>query len=451
VTVRELGRLLRTGKASSVELVQEAFTQIKERDRFHTFITLTPDSALQAAIDCDKELAAGIDRGPFHGIPIAYKDLFFTRGVKTTAGSLIYRDFVPDHDATVVDKLRVGGAISLGKANLHEMAYGATSKNPHYGFVLNPHNEQHIAGGSSGGSAVAIAAGFLPMALGTDTGGSIRIPASYCGVVGFKPTYGRVSRYGVFPLSFSLDHIGPLGSRVEDCAFAMAEIAGHDPHDSASSPVPVPDFYQPAPKRLDGLRFGIPKNFYFDRVDREVGQAIQSAVLQVRRLGAEAIEIDLPDIAELNSTARFIQWGESASVFEPFRDPGLFGTDVWALIEEGRLVSAADYVTAQRLRSLFRRQFDEIWQKINFLITPTTPITAPRAEINEVTIDGHLEDARIASTRLTRAVNLLGDPALSIPCGRSNSGLPIGLQLIAPPFTDASLLRIGQTIERELV
>lgn len=450
MTVRELGRLLRTGKASSVELIQEAFAQIKERDRFHTFITLTPELALQAAIDCDKELAAGIDRGPFHGIPIAYKDLFFTRGVKTTAGSLVYRDFVPDHDATVVDRLRVGGAISLGKVNLHEMAYGATSKNPHYGFVLNPHNEQHVAGGSSGGSAVAIAAGFVPMTLGTDTGGSIRIPASFCGVAGFKPTYGRVSRHGVFPLSFSLDHIGPLGSCVEDCALAMAEIAGHDPRDSASSTVPAPDFYQRPPKRLDNLRFGIPKTFYFEHVDREVAQAVQAAALQLGRLGAKAVDINLPNIAELNVMARFIQWGESSSVFAKFQDPRLFGPDVWALIEEGRLVSAGDYVTAQRLRTLFRRQFDEIWQKIDLLITPTTPITAPRADVGEVAIDGYVEDARIASTRLTRGVNPLGEPALSMPCGHSSSGLPIGMQLIAPPFADAWLLRVGQTIEREL-
>jgi aspartyl-tRNA(Asn)/glutamyl-tRNA(Gln) amidotransferase subunit A len=230
----------------------------------------------------------------------------------------------------------------------------------------------------------------------------------------------------------------------------MAEIAGYDPHDPASSPVPVPDFYKAPPKRLDGIRLGIPKNFYFDHVDGEVAQAVQAAAVQAVRLGAKAVDIDLPDIAELNATARFIQWGESSSVFAPFRDASLFGADVWALIEEGRVVSAADYVNAQRLRSLFRRQFDEVWRNVDFLITPTTPITAPCADVDEVDIDGYAEDARIASTRLTRAVNLLGEPALSVPCGRSNSGLPIGIQLIAPPFTDAWLLRIGQTIEREL-
>lgn len=450
MTVRELGRLLRTGKASSVELVQEAFTQIEERDHFHTFITLTREQAFQSAIDCDKELSAGMDRGPFHGIPIAYKDLFFTRGVKTTAGSLIHRDFVPDYDATVVEKFRVGGAVSLGKLNLHELAYGATSKNPHYGFVLNPHNKERIAGGSSGGSAVAVAAGFVPVTLGSDTGGSIRIPASYCGVTGFKPSYGRVSRYGVFPLAFSLDHVGPLGTCVEDCALAMAEIAGHDPRDAASSTVPVPDFYGRPPKRFENVRIGVPKSFYFEHVSSDVGNAVHQAARQMERLGAIVSEIDLPDIAELNIAARFIQWGESTAIFSAYTDGTLVGRDVWALIEQGRMVNAGDYVNAQRLRTVFRRKFDEIWRGVDAIVTPTTPITAPRVEEDQVNIDGYLEDSRIASTRLTRGINPLGEPALSIPCGRSAAGLPIGLQIIAPPFADAWLLRLGQTIEREI-
>ncbi len=449
MTVRELGQLLRKGRASCLELTQDALARIKQQDHFSTFITVTSEQALAAAIDADKELAAGMDRGPFHGIPIAYKDLFYTRGVRTTGGSLLFRDFVPEYDATVVDKFRVGGAISLGKLNLHELAYGATSKNPHYGFVCNPRNEAHIAGGSSGGSAAAIAAGFVPVTLGSDTGGSIRIPASYCGVVGFKPTYGRVSRYGLLPLAFSLDHVGPLGSSVEDCALAMAEMAGHDPRDATSSRTAVPDFYAPPFKKLSGLRVGIPRNFYCDHVSGEVARSVAEPTRQMERLGAQITEIELPDIAELNAVARFIQWGESSAVYSSQTDSSLFGADVWGLIEQGRQVSAVEYINAQRLRTLYRRQFDELWQNLDVFVTPTTPITAPRLGQDEVDIDGYREDARLASTRFTRAINVIGEPALSLPCGRSEAGLPIGLQLVSPPFSDAFLLRVGQTLERE--
>jgi aspartyl-tRNA(Asn)/glutamyl-tRNA(Gln) amidotransferase subunit A len=449
MTVRELGTLLRKGRASCVELTEDALRRIREQDRFATFITLTPDQALAAAIDADKELAAGIDRGPFHGIPIAYKDLFYTRNIRTTGGSLVFRDFVPEHDATVVDKLRVGGAVSLGKLNQHELAYGTSSKNPHYGFVRNPHNDAHIAGGSSGGSAVAITAGFVPVTLGSDTGGSIRIPASYCGVAGFKPTYGRVSRHGVLPLSFSLDHVGPLGTCVEDCALAMAEIAGYDQRDPASSPLPVPDFYAAPPKRLRGVRVGLPRNFYFDHISTEVAGAVTAAAKQMERLGATLTPVNLPDIAELNVAARFIQWGESSAIYAAHTDSQLFGADVWTLLEQGRHVKAVDYVNAQRLRTIYRRQFDELWQNIDVLLTPTTPVTAPRLDQDEVDIEGYREDARLASTRLTRAINLLGEPALSLPCGRSKNSLPIGLQLISPPFSDSFLLRIGQAVERD--
>jgi aspartyl-tRNA(Asn)/glutamyl-tRNA(Gln) amidotransferase subunit A len=450
MTVRELGHLLRSGKISSVELIQDVLQRIKTEDTCHTFITVTGEQALEQAVERDKELAAGIDRGPFHGIPVAYKDLIYTRGVRTTGGSLIHRDFVPERDATVVDKLHLGGAITIGKTNLHELAYGATSKNPHYGFVLNPHDTNRVAGGSSGGSATAVALGFVPVALGSDTGGSIRIPASYCGVTGFKPTYGRVSRHGVMPLSYSLDHVGPLGTSVEDCAVAIAEIAGADPRDESSSAVPVPDFYQPGPRRLKGLRVGVPANFYFDHVDSEVAESVHAAIREMERLGATPVEITLPDMVAMNVTARIIQWGEASAVYSSFRDGTQFGSDVWALIEQGRLVSAPEYVNALRLRNLFRREFDKVWEQIDVLATPATPITAPGVSEDTVDISGYQEDARVASTRLTRAINFLGEPALSLPCGRSRSHMPIGLQLVSAPFTDAYLLRIGATLEREL-
>jgi aspartyl-tRNA(Asn)/glutamyl-tRNA(Gln) amidotransferase subunit A len=448
MTIREMGRLLRRGETCSVELIQDALRRIQEQDTFNTFITVTADSALREAVERDQERAAGIDRGPLHGIPIALKDLFYTRGVRTTAGSLLFQDFVPDRDAWVVDRLRLGGAVSLGKLNLHELAYGATSKNPHYGFLLNPHDPSRIAGGSSGGSAVAIAAGFVPATLGTDTGGSIRIPASYCGVAGFKPTYGRVSRGGVMPLSWSLDHVGPLGRTVEDCALMMADIAGHDPSDQASSATPVPDFCAPPPRRLHGLRVGVPGNFFFESVDTEVASAVHRAIGDLERLGAEVIDVHLPDLRAASACQRVIQWAEASAVHSAATDPTRIGAEVWPLIQQGRLISGSDYVMASRMRRFFRLEFDKLWEQVDVVAGPTTPVVAPRIAEEDVQVGPDRENVRLASTRLVRPVNLIGEPALSMPCGTHSNGLPIGLQLIAAPFADARLLRIGQRLER---
>ena len=447
MTIREMGRLLRRGEVSSVELIQDALRRIREQDTFNTFITVTESSALQEAAERDQERAAGIDRGPLHGIPIALKDLFYTRGVRTTAGSLLFKDFVPDRDAWVVDRLRLGGAVSLGKLNLHELAYGTSSKNPHFGFLLNPRDRSRIAGGSSGGSGVAIAAGFVPAALGTDTGGSIRIPASYCGVAGLKPTYGRVSRNGVIPLSWSLDHVGPLGATVSDCALMMADIAGHDPSDKACSAVPVPDFYAPPPRRLKGLRVGVPSNFFFERVDSEVSAAVHRAISDMERLGATLVDVRLPDMQAIGACQRVIQWAEASAVHSSATDRTLVGPEVWPLLQQGRLISGIDYVVASRLRRYFRLEFDRIWEQVDVLAGPTTPVPAPRMSDEDIEIAGERENVRLASTRLVRPVNLLGEPALSMPYGSTSDGLPIGLQLIGPPFTDARLLRIGQRLE----
>jgi aspartyl-tRNA(Asn)/glutamyl-tRNA(Gln) amidotransferase subunit A len=252
------------------------------------------------------------------------------------------------------------------------------------------------------------------------------------------------------PLGYSLDTVGPLGETVEDCALVMAEISGYDWRDSSMLRLKVPDFYQRPPSNLQGVRIGVPKNFYFDHVSHEVTKSVLDAVRECERLGATRVDIQLPDIEELNTVARIVQWGESSAVFAGYHDPTQFGADVWSLIEQGWHVSAGEYVNAQRLRSLYRTQFDEVWSSVDLLVTPATPITAPPVDHDEVSIDGYMEDARLAATRLARAVNLLGEPALSLPCGKSVSGLPIGLQLISAPHTDAWLLRVGQRIEQAL-
>jgi aspartyl-tRNA(Asn)/glutamyl-tRNA(Gln) amidotransferase subunit A len=450
MTVREIGHLLRTRKISCRELMEQTLADIRQREVFRSFITTMEGSALDEATERDNEFSTGIDRGPLHGIPIAHKDLFYTRGVRTTAGSLVFRDFVPDCDATVVEKLRLAGAICVGKTNLHELAYGITSKNPHYGFVLNPRDTNRIPGGSSGGSAALVAGGFLPLATGTDTGGSIRIPASFCGIVGLKPTYGRVSRRGVLPLSFSLDHVGLFASCVEDCALAMNATAGPDPLDRSCASFAASEFNLPAKGNLNGVRLGVPSNFYFDRVDDEVVAAVKKSVLEMLRLGASVAEIRVTDPNEINAAARIIQFSETAALYGRYDNPKLFGEDIWALIQQGKMVSAHEYVNAQRARTLFRREFDALWEKIDILATPTTPTAAPRIEETTIRIGDTEEDTRMASTRLVRGINLLGEPALSLPCGKTAAALPIGLQLISAPFTEPQLLQIARTLEGAL-
>jgi aspartyl-tRNA(Asn)/glutamyl-tRNA(Gln) amidotransferase subunit A len=414
-------------------LVFESLGRIASRNAdLNAFITVLETSARVAAAQADDELAAGIDRGPLHGIPVALKDLFHVRGVPTTAGSKVLADFIPDCDSEVARRLAAAGAVVVGKTNLHEIAYGITSGNPHYGPVRNPCDPARIPGGSSGGSAAAVADGMCLMAMGTDTGGSIRIPASYCGLVGFKPTYGRVSREGIVPLGFSLDHAGPIATTVRDCAATFAALTG--------------DAFEETPVR--GVRIGLPENFYFDRVLPEVISAVHRAARTAQSLGAEVIPVRVPDMDMINATARAILLAEAAAAYEPWRDRrDDFGPDVRALLDQGRLLPAVTYVNAQRARRAQRREFARVWEQVDFLFTPTTPITAPL--IGETTIDllGEPEDVRMASTRFVRAINLLGLPALSMPCGKDDLGLPIALQIIAPAGDDSALLNVGAALE----
>jgi aspartyl-tRNA(Asn)/glutamyl-tRNA(Gln) amidotransferase subunit A len=431
MTVREIGALFRTRKISCLEFVRKTLDDVANRDRSNCFITLTPEHALAEAAERDAELARGLDRGPFHGVPIAHKDIIHTAGVPTTGASRLYRDFIPTTDADVVVRLKEAGAISIGKTNLHELAYGATSQSSYFGPVLNPLDPTRIPGGSSGGSAAAVAAGFVPMATGSDTGGSIRIPASYCGTAGFKPTYDLVSRRGVMPLSYSLDHIGPLGTTVEDCALAMAAIGG----------------LEPASAELKGLRVCLPANFFFERVDSEVASAVRQAAAVMERQGAILSEARIPDLHEANLAARIVQMSESASIYAHLQDPTLVGEGFWALIQQGKGIAGHEYVSAQRIRTIFRRDFNRFWTGYDVIVAPATPVVAPRRNQDSVLIGTEEESTRMASTRLTRPVNFLGEPAISIPCGRNKDGMPIGLQLIAAPRRDAHLLSIAKLVE----
>ena len=440
---------VRARRVSSVELITAAIERIERLDpQLRAFITVTAEQALEQAREADRELAAGTDRGPLHGVPIALKDLFATRGVRTTAGSLVYKDYTPDFDATVVERLRAAGAISVGKLNMHELAYGITSANPHFGPVRNPWDLEHSPGGSSGGSAAVVATNIVAMAMGTDTGGSIRIPASFCGTVGIKPTYGRVSRYGVLPLGYTLDHMGPLTRTVRDAALVLNAIAGPDPRDPSSSRRPVVDYMPEGNCSIRGLRIGVPANFFFDRLDGDVERAVRGAIARAESMGASVRPVKLPDMDALNAVARMVLLAEASAVAAPALDRrDLFGPDVLALFDQGRLVPAVDYINAQRLRKRMRRQFDAIWNDVDCLFTPTTPNTAPKIGETTVRLGGKDEDVRLATTRLVRGINALGYPALSIPCGLSENGMPVGLQIIGPPFEESRILRAGAALE----
>ncbi|MGE5486511.1 MAG: amidase [bacterium] len=440
-TIQEAAAALRARRVSSRELTLDALARIAARGQeLSAFITVTDAGARLAAERADEELAAGRDRGPLHGIPVALKDLFDVAGIPTTAGSNVLAGNIPRTHSVVARRLIDAGAVIVGKTNMHEIAYGITSQNPHYGPVLNPYDPRRIAGGSSGGSAVAVGEGMAFAAMGTDTGGSIRIPASYCGVVGFKPTYDTVSRDGVVPLGFSLDHAGPMARTVRDCAAVLQVIAAGPALDVPGHGV-----------SLAGLRVGVPEDYYFDRVQPEVAAAVRSAASVAKGLGAEVLGVRVPDIAAMNATARLILLVEASAAYEPWRGRREdFGDDVLALLDQGRLVAATDYVNAQRARRAQKREFARVWDRVDCLFTPTTPITAPLAGELLVDIEGELEDVRIASTRLVRAFNLLGLPALSMPCGFDSRGLPIGLQIVGPAREDARVLRVGAALEDAL-
>ena len=449
MTIQEAAEALRARKVSSVELTTAALKRIRAvNPKLNAIQTLLEESALESARQADQELAKRIDFGPLHGIPVAIKDVFETKGIRTTCGSKLFEKFVPDRDAAVVEKLDEAGAVLIGKAGMHELAYGVTSNNPHFGAVRNPWDPERIPGGSSGGSGSAVGSEMVFMAMGSDTGGSIRIPAAYCGTVGLKPTFGRVSRYGVMPLDFSLDHMGPLTRSVRDAALTLQALAGFDPRDETSSRRAVGSYMPEACCGIPNLRIGWPENYYFDCVDPAVKAGVESMAAAAERAGARITPVRVPDIAAMNSVARVTLMVEASALMEPFLDRRhMFGADVLALFDQGRFIPATDYVNAQRLRRIMQREFRALWETVDCLITPTAPIGAPKIGESTVRIGAETEDVRLASTRLVRAINLLGLPALSLPCGLDKDGMPLSAQIIGKPFDEATILRVGAAIE----
>ena len=447
-----LFRELLARRLSPVEVVRALLGRI-EADETNSFITVTAQRALEEASLAEREILAGRHRGPLHGVPVALKDIIYTRGVRTTMGSALYAGHVPDHSATVARKLEEAGSVLIGKTNTHEVAYGPTGDRSYFGPTLNPHDARRITGGSSGGSGAAVAAMLCYGALGSDTGGSIRIPAALCGIVGMKPTFGRVSKSGVFPLSWSLDHVGPITRTVKDNALMLNVLAGHDPEDPYSVDHPAEDFTRDLQRGLRGAGIGLPTSFYFDHVDEEVGTRVREAVEVFRLLGARVREVGIPNLVETLRAQRLILGAEAYAVHEERleNEPEMFGEEVSERLMDGANKRAYHYANARRRGVLATDEFDRALHGVDVLLTPTLPITATEIGQREVGIGDYEESVRSALTRFTGPTDLTGHPSLSIPCGTTASGLPVGLQLIGRHFDEATLYRFGHAYEEAML
>ncbi|PYX33155.1 MAG: Asp-tRNA(Asn)/Glu-tRNA(Gln) amidotransferase GatCAB subunit A [Acidobacteria bacterium] len=444
-TIRELGRELRDRTISPVELTQECLFRIEKLNpELNAFITVLAESALEDARSAEQEIQRGNYRGPLHGIPIGLKDIIDTAGVRTTAASALFKDRIPTEDAEVVRRLRAAGAIILGKQNLHEFAYGGSSMISFFGEVRNPWDTTRIAGGSSGGSAASVAAGLGFAAIGSDTAGSVRLPAAYCGLVGLKPTYGRVSARGVIPLSWSLDHVGPITSSVDDAALLLQVLAGYDADDPASVDMAVPDFVGSLGQFPETLRVGVPRAFFFEDVHAEVAAAIERAIQVFRELHAEVRDM----VLEV-STDRTLSSAESYAYHEAFvaKSPELYQPATLSRIKSAANTSAAAALRARRELEAARHFIRGVFEAVDVLLTPTVPIPPPGVGDLKAHSD-NLRPAELLMLRNTRPFNVWGIPAISIPCGFTSDNVPIGLQLAAAPWREDVLLQAAQAYEQ---
>ena len=407
--------------------------------KLNSFITLLEEDALAAAEAAEAEIRSGMHRSPLHGIPVGLKDLCNTKGVRTTVGSKIMADYVPDEDATVVERLKSAGVIIIGKLQMHEFAIGVTSENPHYGPAHNPWDTDRVTGGSSGGSASSVSSGQCMGAIGTDTGGSVRIPAALCGIVGLKPTFGRVSKHGMFPAAWNHDTVGPMTRTVRDAALMLNAIAGHDPKDQFSSDPPVEDYTAAIGQDVRGVHIAVHRDYFFDRLDPEV-----------EGLGATIEEVSVPMMDKASAISTAIIGPESVEVhMRNLRErPEDFDPSVRVRLEAGALVSAHQYVRAQRARTLFKRNVRKAMQDVDVILTPTIPVGAPKIGQDIVPVGDELESKLTLISRLTRPFNLPGIPTITLPCGFTSEGLPIGLQLAGRPFEEATVLRVAHAYEQ---
>lgn len=447
LTIREAGRLMQSGQLSPVELLRACLERIEATDdRLHSFVTLMADEAMEQARTAESEMLRGNYRGHMHGIPFALKDLYDTAGTRTTSGSYVDLDRVPMVDATTTAGLKDAGGILVGKLAMHEFALGGPDWSTPFEPARNPWNLNHITGGSSSGSGSSVASGQVMGALGSCTGGSIRGPASYCGIVGLKPTYGRVSRAGVVTLSWSQDHAGPMTWTVEDTAYMLQAIAGFDPRDPTSSPAPVPDYSASLVEDVKGLTFGMPRSYFFDpdpSVSPETVSVVEKAIADLESLGARVREVSLPSLDYVRAANSVIMVSEAYAYHEPNlkTKPEKFGDIVRSRFRTGALLTAADYLQSQRVRTWARREFAEVMRSVDFLVTPTMTTPAPAFE-------GYDPTSTVRGRSFTAPFNVTGLPAISVPCGFTESGLPVGMQIAGKPFDEPGVIQAAYTYQQ---
>ena len=441
-TIRDLGARYRRREISPVEVTQALLARIERLDPvLHAFVTLTADRALADARAAEEALARGDGRALL-GIPIAHKDIYLTRGIRTTGGSALLADWIPEDDATCVRRWREAGSVLLGKLITHEFAFGIQFPGHRFPPARNPWNLDHIPGGSSSGSGAALAAGLVGGATGSDTGGSIRGPAAFCGIVGLKPTYGRVSRAGVLALSWTLDHTGPMARTVEDCAYLLQAMAGHDPADPGSSRAPVDDYLAPLARDTRGVRIGVPRAYFFEGIDPEIERAFEEALATLRRLGAEVRDVQIPSLHATHSFLLILMAEAFAYHERDIRQhPELYGDVLRERILAGALVTASEYTQAQRIRAQICRETADVLREVDVLATPTA--------LKPATAFTVAHDPEISFPKSNMPpFNLTGSPTLALPCGFSSSGLPLSLQLSGRSFGEGTVLRVGHAYEQ---
>jgi aspartyl-tRNA(Asn)/glutamyl-tRNA(Gln) amidotransferase subunit A len=443
----EVAEKIRTREVSPVEVAESSLARLEEVEPMLTaFVTTTPEIALEQARTAEKEIGEGQYRGPLHGIPLGVKDLYDTAGIKTTSSSAQRADYVPDTDSASVARLYEAGMVLIGKTHTHEFAFGATT--PTTG---NPWAPDRTPGGSSGGSGAAVGAGVVHVALGSDTGGSIRIPAALCGTVGLKPTFGRASRVGVASLSWSLDHVGPLSRNVIDSALVMTAMSGYDRRDPGTVDVPVPDMVAGIDGGVAGKKIGIPVNYYTEQVDPDVVEAARAAAILLEGLGAELVEVEVPMAEHIIPTEWAIMMPEATAYHQDAlrASPEKFTDEVRTLLETGAAVLATDYVNALRLRTLIQAAWKEMFSSIDVLLAPTLVGAATLRSDPFITWpDGTTEGATGAYVRFSAPANVTGLPSLSVPAAFTSTGLPLGVQIIGKPFAEPEILQVGYALEK---
>jgi aspartyl-tRNA(Asn)/glutamyl-tRNA(Gln) amidotransferase subunit A len=455
LSIEGLSKLISTQELSPVDLIEATLDQIKNLNpKLNAFITVLEDSARADAKNAELAIKQGKYRGPLHGIPISLKDLIYVRGVRSTSGSKILADYIPEYDSTVVKKLKAAGAIIIGMNNTHEFACGITNINPHYGSSKNPWDTTRMSGGSSGGSAVAVSARISSASIGTDTSGSIRVPSSLCGLFGLKPTYGRVSKYGVMPLAPSIDHVGTITRSAWDAAAVLSAIAGYDELDSSTVYSPVQDYVRLiSESKAKGTKFrlGIPKEFFFDVMDQKVMGIFYGLIDKIHENGISTIGVNLEETDKIYGTWRALRLGESAATHSDWMKTRReeYGTDVLTMLEKGLDITAVDYIKAKANREKLRSAFLKSMKDLDGLIVPTTGIAAPLLDQTMVEINGKSSEVYDVLSRLTTVFDVTGLPVLNVPAGLVDGKLPVGAQLVGRPFEEGSILSIAHIYEAD--